>query len=94
MVKKFEKIKKSKARTTTHVCSECLNDFNSKEVFLALASTGDHKTIYCKKCLDKLKIKEYFTYSGVLVDETKPLKVVKKTIKKATTKKGIKKIEK
>ena len=89
--KTFNSTKKTKI--LTHVCSDCLNDFNSKEIFLTLAPTEDHRILYCKKCLDKLEIKKYYTYSGVLVDdEVKPLiKKRKPIVKKTVARKSIKK---
>jgi len=49
----------------TRICSECLNDFNTKELFIA--DVKKYSTIYCKSCINKLNILIY-----------KPLKKVSK----------------
>jgi hypothetical protein len=102
MIKKTvnNSIKKAK-KIQTHVCSECLDDFNSKQIFFALAPTGDHRTLYCIKCINELKIKEYFSYSNskMIVEEESDIKksnpkktpIIKKLNPKKTTKKIVSK---
>ena len=80
-----------------HVCSECLNEFTSKEIFVALVPDREYYTNYCKKCLieleiDKCKAYTSSTFKGpyILVKDIGTQKKVDK--KKTTTKKTTKKI--
>lgn len=54
-----------KAEKSTHICSECIGEFDGKEMFNALKKAiigSDYYTIYCGKCIEKLKIKDFTPY--------------------------------
>ena len=90
------KIKMAKKKDS-YVCSECLNEFPSKEIFAALVPNREYYTNYCKKCLidleiDKCKAYTSSTFKGpyILVKDIGTEKKVTKN--KTTTKKTTKKI--
>ena len=53
-----------KKAATVHICSECIKEFASKDIYSALKPDAllSHYTVYCKKCIDDLGIKEYTPY--------------------------------
>lgn len=87
MVKKSESTEKKTKKSTTHVCQNCLKDFKSKDVYLALAKSEDHRVVYCLDCIEKLRITDYTPYNGVKKEKNTEEKAVKKTTKKTTAKK-------
>jgi hypothetical protein len=50
-------------RQLTHICTECLEEFSAKNIYIASFKNGDFSTMYCKKCIDELKIKEFIPYN-------------------------------
>jgi hypothetical protein len=42
-----------------HVCSNCIELFNEKELYTAKKPGREYTTIYCKKCIDFLGITEF-----------------------------------
>lgn len=54
----------AKKAATVHICSECIKEFASKDIYSALKPDAllPHYTVYCKKCIDDLGIKEYTPY--------------------------------
>jgi len=45
-----------------HVCSECLELFESKNIYSATKPGEHYSTFYCKSCLDLLKIENFKPY--------------------------------
>jgi len=93
-------------KSAKHICSECLSELDQKDLFVAHVPNPDdvpnrdYNTIYCDKCIEKLKIEEFKPYAkGRKVKEKvektdKPVKkttIKKPTVKKPTTKKVTKK---
>lgn len=83
-------------RSTKHVCSECLNEFDAKDLSVAKRPNPDdvpnreYNTIYCDKCIEKLKIEEFKPFGKVrkvrvTKEKVAKEKVVKPTVKKTTT---------
>jgi len=73
-----------KSKSNTHICSGCIESFDAKYLFVAHPkSDNSYTTLYCQKCLDKLKIIPIRPYHKV---KEKPIKEVKKTIKSTTKK--------
>jgi len=79
-----------------HVCTECLGEFPSKDLYTAEVPEREYYTIYCEKCLKKLGIKKckpynsntfkseyiYLNENGIIKkDETKKVKKTKKSTK-------------
>jgi len=56
---KKKKITKTKEK---HICSECIGEFDGKDLFSALVPDREYYTNYCEKCIKKLGIKEYTPY--------------------------------
>jgi hypothetical protein len=85
-----KKVVSKKTKCTTHICSECIGDFDAKNLFVAQVPDRDYTTIYCEKCLNELGITEFRPYHKVsekkpkIITEKKP-KII--TEKKTTTKK-------
>ena len=78
--------KKVKVKITTHICSECIGDFDAKDLFVAQVPDRDYNTIYCAKCLKELGITEFKPYHKV---SEKKVKVPKpKTVTATKTKTG------
>ena len=73
-------------KVTTHICSECINDFDAKELFVAQVPDRDYSTIYCEKCLKKLEITIFKPYHKIPVKKTP---VEKKVVEKKTAKKKV-----
>ena len=74
-----------------HICSECIKEFSSKEIYSALKPNAilPHSTVYCKKCIDELGITEYTPYlksrvakSNIELNEPKAEKKSKSTTEK------------
>ena len=85
-------------KLTKHVCSECLNEFDAKELFIAHVPNPedvpnrDYNTIYCTKCIEKLKIEEFKPFGKirkvrVVKEKIVKEKTIKETVKKPTVKK-------
>lgn len=74
-----------KTKVTTHVCSECIDDFNAKDLFVAQVPDRDYTTLYCKKCLDKLELTALRPYHKVAEKKIK-IETTAKTKKGTTTK--------
>jgi len=51
---------KSTKKMKNHVCSNCFEEFPSKDVFIALKN--NYSTLYCRDCLKTLNIDEFETY--------------------------------
>lgn len=45
-----------------HVCSECLELFDSKCIYYAQKPGQNYSTFYCTDCLNLLRIKEFKPY--------------------------------
>lgn len=74
-----------------HLCSECLGEFSSKDLYVAEVPEREYYTTYCEKCMKKLGIKKcraytsntfnsefiYLNKDGIIKNEIKPK--VKKT---------------
>ena len=74
----------AKKETTKHICSECINEFDGKDLFHALKKAvigDDYYTIYCSKCIKKLEYTEFTPYYI-----KKEIKEKKPAVKKPTTK--------
>jgi len=72
-----------------HICTECVEEFTSKEVFTSLVPDREYYTIYCKKCMISLGITKCRPYNSntfkseyILVED---IGIEKKTTKKKTT---------
>jgi len=78
--------KKVKVKITTHICSECIGDFDAKDLFVAQVPDRDYNTIYCEKCLKKLGITEFHPYHKVAEKKVKVEKVTSKTKKTTASK--------
>jgi hypothetical protein len=46
------------AKQAKHICTECLQDFDAKDIHIALIPERDFSTVYCTDCIKKLKIKD------------------------------------
>jgi len=57
-------------KKTTHICSECIGDFDAKNLFIAQVPNRDYTTVYCEKCLDILGITEFKPYHKVSIKKT------------------------
>jgi len=71
-----------------HVCSKCINFFDSKSIYIATKPGTMYYTYYCKDCLESLNIVDYKTYlkprvSKKTTSKEKIVKLKKDTIKKA-----------
>lgn len=75
--------KKEKVKSTKHVCSECIEFFDAKDLFIAQVPNRDYSTIYCGKCLKLLEITNFRPYHKVAEKKTKVEKTA--TTKKDTT---------
>ena len=73
-------------KSTIHICSECLGEFEPKEINIALKPEREYYTLYCNKCLVKLEIKESRPYQKTKVKKEPVAK--KATVKKAPVKKA------
>ena len=49
-------------KNNNHICSECIDEFLPKDIFVAMRPGMDHFTVYCADCLKKLNIKEFVPY--------------------------------
>lgn len=60
---KFKNNKMTK-KVAVHICSECIKEFTSKEIYSALKPNAllPHYTVYCEKCIKELNIEEYTPY--------------------------------
>lgn len=47
----------------TRICSGCIDEFDIKEIYIALVPSGDYYTCYCKKCLEKKEIVKFKPYN-------------------------------
>ena len=83
----------AKKVAAVHICSNCIKDFSSKEIYSALKPNAllPHYTVYCEKCIKELGIEEYTPYLKSRVSKTnsetetdKP-KTTKKTTAKTKT---------
>lgn len=54
--------KMTKKTSDKHICSECIEDFDAKDIYTAKVPEREYYTAYCIKCLKKLKITEYKPY--------------------------------
>ena len=77
-------IVKKKEKKDIHICSECIGEFSSKDIFTAQVPNAmiPHDTSYCEKCLKELGIKEFKPY----LKPREPRKKTEKT-KNSTTEK-------
>lgn len=73
-----------KVTSNKHICSNCIEEFDPKNIFTAQVPDRDYSTDYCEKCLKELGIKEFEPYLKPRVKKT-PVK--KATVKKPATKK-------
>lgn len=87
-----------KTEKSTHICSECIGEFDGKDLYEVLVesiidSNFKYYTIFCKKCVEKLKFTNYTPYYNSKVKEPKEKSTKTKNdtsvkTKKATTKKN------
>jgi len=68
-----------------HICSGCLGEFDSKEIFVGKFPGKEYTTDYCEKCVKKLGIEEVVPYLKPRKPRTEVKKVSK--TKKSTTSK-------
>lgn len=79
MAKKVEKL----------ICSECIEEFDPKNLFIAQVPDREYSTVYCEKCLKELKIKEFKPYRKPRKPRAKKTtSTAKKTTRKTTSKKS------
>jgi len=76
--------KKAKPKSTTHICSECIEDFAAKDLFVAQVPDRDYTTIYCAKCLKELGITVFHPYHKVAEKKVK-VKTEKTIVKTSKT---------
>jgi len=76
--------KMAKKKTNTLICSECIGEFKTKEMFCATVPNREYSTVYCEKCLKELGIKEFKPY----IKPRKPREVKPKTTSATKTKKS------
>lgn len=82
-----------------HVCSECLDELLSKELYVAFVPNREYYTIYCLKCLKELNIKTFrkytsdtfkgkvLTFDDIEVENTNKKQTKKASVKKVTAEK-------
>jgi len=57
------KIIMAKQTNKSIICSECIEDFLKKDIYIALVPPkNDYYTFYCIDCIKKLDIKKYEPY--------------------------------
>lgn len=74
---------------TTHICLECLGEFDAKDVHIALIPSGDFFSVYCTDCIKALKITDSTPYKNSRKKKTDSIVVEKKKVsrtKKAASK--------
>jgi hypothetical protein len=47
-----------------HICSECLGEFSSKDLYVAEVPDREYYTTYCEKCMKKIGIKKCRNYTS------------------------------
>lgn len=47
---------------TKFVCSECINEFSNKDIFIAKKPDNNYTTYYCLECLNILGITDFKPY--------------------------------
>ena len=77
--------KKTKVKSNKHICSECIEDFDAKDLFVARVIDREYTTLYCDKCLKELGLTAIRPYHKVSEKKTKVEKTPKP--KKDATKK-------
>ena len=85
MIKKVKKVISNK-----HICSNCIQEFDPKDIFTARVPNREYSTDYCGECLTELGIKEFEPYLKPRVKKI-PAKKKATTTKKKTIAKKIKK---
>ena len=80
-----------KTEKTTHLCSECIGEFDGKDLFEVLieskfVSSCNYYTNFCEKCVKKLNFTDYVPFHKSRVKATKEKSIVEKIATK--TKKG------
>lgn len=45
-----------------HICSGCLNSFDSKSINIATKPGASYTTYYCKECIESYKIEDFKPY--------------------------------
>lgn len=45
-----------------HVCSECIGLFDPKFIYMATKPGQNYSTLYCKECIELLKIEVFQPY--------------------------------
>lgn len=79
----YKKVAVKKSKTTTHVCSGCIKDFDAK--FLFVGQMVDYTTLFCQKCIDELKIEIVRPYHKVREKVAREKVVKEKVVKEKTT---------
>jgi hypothetical protein len=88
-----------KTEKTTHICSECIGEFDGKDLFEVLVEsklgpTCNYYTNFCEKCIKKLNYTDYVPFHKSRVkaikekDTTKTKNDTTEKTKKATTAKA------
>jgi hypothetical protein len=47
-----------------HICTECLNEFDAKDIHIAMIQNGNFLTLYCTNCIKELKITDSKPYKN------------------------------
>jgi hypothetical protein len=76
-----------KATSNKNICSNCIGEFDPKDIFTARVPDREYSTDYCEKCLKELGIKEFEPYLKPRAKRVKKYPIKKTTKKKTVVKK-------
>lgn len=50
------------AKKNTHYCSECIEEFAAKDIYVATKPGQEYSTYYCSNCMKEIGITEFRPY--------------------------------